>query len=109
MGVRPPSDDLDEGPDVIEFGIAALDATLSNAEITYPVRRSELRERLGGTEIPYNASGSTMTFAEALEDVDQRTFETEQELLNTLHPVFERKRETSSRSLLGQLRRLVPF
>jgi len=35
MGMRQPRDDEDE-PAVIEFGIAALDARLSEAEVTFP-------------------------------------------------------------------------
>jgi hypothetical protein len=47
--------------------------------------------------------------AEALEAVSDREFENEQELLNALHPVFERKRDETKTSLLSQLRALVPF
>ncbi|MDG5775392.1 hypothetical protein VB773_10950 [Haloarculaceae archaeon H-GB2-1] len=109
MGVRPPSNDIDDGPDVVEFGIAALDAQLSEAEVSYPTTKRDLRDRLGHAEIPYDASGSAISFGDILDEVGQTEFETEQELLNAVHPVFERKREASSRSLLGQIRRLVPF
>lgn len=109
MGVRPPTDDVDEEPDVVEFGIAALDARLADADVEFPATAEELDSRFGHTEVPYDATGHTMTVSEALEAADRRRFESEQDLLNALHPVFERKREAASTSLLAQLRALVPF
>lgn len=109
MGVRPPANDDDDGPEVIEFGIAALDATLSDADVTYPTDAQSLTNQLGHVEVPYDASGHTMTLEEALSNADRRTFEHEQELLNALHPVFEAKREATGNSLLAQLRSLIPF
>ncbi|PSP93978.1 hypothetical protein BRC91_07615 [Halobacteriales archaeon QS_4_62_28] len=109
MGVRPPADDTDDEPDVIEFGIAALDATLSDAGIEYPTDVETLRSEIGHRQVPFNAAGQTITVEEALEQVPRQRFETEQELLNTLHPVFEARREATSNSLLSQLRALVPF
>ena len=108
MGVRPPADDGDE-PDVIEFGIAALDATLSDADIEYPVEAKTLRTKIGHRKVPFDATGHSITVEEALEQVPRKRFENEQELLNTLHPVFEARREATGNSLLSQLRALVPF
>ncbi|MBV0923112.1 hypothetical protein KTS45_02770 [Halomicroarcula limicola] len=108
MGVRPPADDNDD-PDVIEFGIAALDAALSDADIEYPADEREVRERVGHVEVPYDAAGHTTTVGEALDEIDLGRFENEQALLNALHPVFERKREATGNSILSQLRSLVPF
>ncbi|WP_226012974.1 hypothetical protein [Halomicrobium salinisoli] len=108
MGVRPPAND-DEEPDVIEFGIAALDARLSEADVEYPVESRSLANRIGHLEIPYDATGHTISLEEALQEVDEREFEHEQELLNALHPVFESKREATGNSLLSQLKALVPF
>ena len=109
MGVRPPANDDDDTPDVIEFGIAALDASLSDADVSYPTDAQSLRNELGHVEVPYDASGHTMTLAEALAETDRRQFEHEQELLNALHPVFESKREATGNNLLAQLRSLLPF
>jgi len=108
MGVRPPADDGDE-PDAIEFGIAALDATLSDAEIEYPTDSSTLRTKIGHRSVPFDATGNSMTVAEALDEIPKQEFDNEQELLNTLHPVFEARREATRNSLLAQLRALVPF
>jgi len=108
MGVRPPSDDGDE-PNAIEFGIAALDATLSDAEIEYPTDKQTLRTKIGHRTVPYDAAGHTVTVEDALEEIPKNRFENEQELLNTLHPVFEARREATGNSLLAQLRSLVPF
>jgi len=109
MGVRPPSDDSDDSPDVIEFGIAALDARLSDADVSFPATKTELRRALGNERVPYDASGHELRLADALDDVDSAEFETEQELLNEIHPVFEHERQRASRSVVAQLRRLVPF
>jgi hypothetical protein len=108
MGVRPPSDDASE-PDVIEFGIAALEPTLADAGLEYPADVPTIRSEIGHVEVPYDAAGNTMRLETALDELDQRTFETQRNLLNALHPVFERKRQAAGRSLLAQLRGLVPF
>jgi hypothetical protein len=108
MGVRPPADDTDE-PDVIEFGIAALDARLTDFELSYPATAEEIREAAGHVEVPFDAAGHTVTVQEALSESGVHHFENEHELLDALHPVFERKREATSNSILSQLRALVPF
>ncbi|MFC6973777.1 hypothetical protein ACFQL1_02310 [Halomicroarcula sp. GCM10025709] len=108
MGVRPPADDTDE-PDVIEFGIAALDARLTETELSYPATADEVRETAGHIEVPFDAAGHTVTVEEALGETGTHHFENEHELLDALHPVFERKREATSNSIISQLRSLVPF
>jgi len=108
MGVRPPQQDDDE-PDAIEFGIAALDARLSETDVTFPASRGDIVDALGDTNIPYNATGNTVSVGEAMDRADRNRFESEQDLLNALHPVFEEMRESASSSLLMQLRALVPF
>lgn len=109
MGVRPPSNDIEEEPDVVEFGIAALDARMEDADVSFPVTADDLAAQYGATEIPFDAAGNSVTLADALADADRDRFESRQDLLNGLHPVFERKREATSTSLLAQLRSLVPF
>lgn len=109
MGVRPPSNDVDDEPDVVEFGIAALDARLEEANVTYPVSAAELDDEYGHREVPFDAAGHTVTIGEALREVDRESFDSQADLLNELHPVFERKRQAASNSLLAQLRALVPF
>ncbi|AQL41256.1 hypothetical protein BV210_00365 [Halorientalis sp. IM1011] len=108
MGVRPPQQDGDE-PDAIEFGIAALDARLSEAAVAFPADRDTLVEALGNRKIPYNATGNEIAIAEAIDRSGKEYFESEQELLNALHPVFEELRESASSSVLMQLKALVPF
>jgi hypothetical protein len=108
MGVRPPADNSDE-PDVIEFGIAALDARLADVDIEYPATAREVRDAAGHIAVPFDASGHSMTVAEALDETNATEFDNEQELLNDLHPIFERKREATRNSILSQLRALVPF
>ena len=108
MGVQPPTDGGDE-PTAIEFGIAALDAKLVDHDIEYPASAGEIRKQVGDVPVPYDPAGHTITVGEALETATLTRFESEQELLNVLHPVFERKREETTTTLLAQLRALVPF
>jgi len=108
MGARPPDDDTEE-PTAIEFGIAALDAKLSEESIDYPATASEVRDSAGHIEVPYDSAGNSITVAEALEMATETRFTSEQDLLNALHPTFERKRQAASNSVLRQLRALVPF
>ncbi|WP_254831537.1 hypothetical protein [Haloglomus salinum] len=108
MGVRPPQNDDDE-PDTITFGIAALDAHLERADVEFPVDAETLLTQLGDPDIPYDATGSTVALSEAMDKVHIQHFDSEQELLNTLHPVFESYRERAGNSILGQLRALLPF
>jgi len=108
MGVRPPSDDTSE-PEVIEFGIAALEPKLAEADLEYPMDVQTLVDRIGHVDVPYNAAGNSITMETALAEVGKERFETQRDLLNALHPVFERKRAAASRSIIAQLRGLVPF
>ncbi|MFB6139909.1 MAG: hypothetical protein ABEJ26_05690 [Halosimplex sp.] len=109
MGVRPPSNDVDDEPDVVEFGIAALDARLDDADLAYPVSTEELEARFGDATVPYDAAGHELRVDDALAETDRQAFDSKAELLNALHPVFERERQAASTSLVSQLRSLVPF
>jgi hypothetical protein len=109
MAVRPPQDDMDDGPDTIAFGIAALDSYLDQTDVTFPTDEKTLRASLGDTEIPYNAAGNTMTFNTALDSVSKEQFEDERELLNSLHPVFEKRRETGGSGILARIRSFIPL
>jgi hypothetical protein len=109
MGVQPPTDDLDEGPDVVEFGIAALDAELPEDGLSFPTDARSLRREYGDLTVPVDVGGTEMRLADALADCDRTEFRTRQDLLNALHPVFEAQREAVSNSLIAQLRSLVPF
>jgi len=109
MGVQPPSNDVDEEPEVIEFGIAALDARLEELDVSFPADADRLRREYGSLSVPVDAAGTEITLADALEATSREEFTSEQDLLNALHPVFEERRERSSRSIIARLRTLVPF
>ncbi|MFP9059093.1 hypothetical protein ACLI4R_01025 [Natrialbaceae archaeon A-chndr2] len=106
MGVRPPTNGGDDEPESIEFGIAAVDARLKRTDIEFPATEADVREALGTTAIPYDVKGNSIALGKALEAVDVETFESRQELLNALHPVFEHYREERSGGLLGRVRSL---
>jgi hypothetical protein len=109
MGVQPPSNDVGDEPDVIEFGIAALDARFEDLDVSFPADADGLRREYGSLTVPIDAAGTEITLGDALEATDREEFDSEQDLLNALHPVFEAQRERASRSLLAQLRALLPF
>lgn len=109
MGVQPPSDGVAEEPDVVEFGIAALDAELDGRTVDFPVDAAALRDVHGDLRIPVDAAGNDIRLAEALERTDRTRFESEGDLLEALHPVFEAEREAVSNSILAQVRGLLPF
>ena len=109
MGVRPPTNDVDDGPDVVEFGIPALAAKLESRELRYPVAADELARTHGDLEIPVDAAGNEITLSDAIERADRSSFESERDLLDALHSVFEAERAAVSRSILAQLKSLLPF
>lgn len=109
MGVRPPQQGDDEELATVAFGIAALDEHLERAELVFPATDDELLGALGNPEVPFDAKGNTVRFAEVLEEAHASRYETRQELLNALHPVFEAKRERANNSFVGRVRSLLPF
>lgn len=109
MGVQPPSNDATGEPDVVEFGIAALGARVDGFDVEFPVEAATLVDRYGDVTVPVDAAGSEVSVREAVRASGRQRFDSEQDLLNALHPVFEEKREATSRSLVARLRALVPF
>ena len=108
MAMRPPSNGGDE-PESIEFGIAALDARLDQMDVSFPVTRDELDRSHGDMAIPVDPKGRKVPFSEILEDCEVESFDSEQELLDVLHPIFEEKRATAAGGILGRIRSLIPF
>lgn len=102
----PPSDDE---PDVIEFGIPVLDDRLEEASLTFHAERDELVDEAESLAIPYDAGGRTLDLEEALAALDAERFETRNELLEALHPVFEAHRRRSPTGLVAALRSYLPF
>jgi len=108
MAARPPPNGEDDEPEIVEFGIAALDARVQEWELSFPVTATGLAETHGDVAVAVDPAGHEMTLREALARCDRESFDTRQELLNALHPVFESKRESGG-GVLGRLRALVPF
>ncbi|MFB6129215.1 MAG: hypothetical protein ABEJ28_00145 [Salinigranum sp.] len=108
MAARPPQ----QGSEVngtIEFGIAALAAHLDESDVEFPATAEEVVRAVDNTDVPYDASGRTVKLETALERVPAEEFDSQSDLLDQLHPVFEEYRASASRSLLGRLRSLVPL
>lgn len=105
MAARPPQDDAEE-PDSITFGIAALDGRFDSSDLTFPADQNTIVDALGDPEIPYDPSGQSIALSDALDHTRQEEFDTEDDLLDALHPVFEERRRSASTGLLGRLRAL---
>ncbi|WP_181692196.1 hypothetical protein [Natronomonas sp. LN261] len=109
MGVRPPQQSDNDGPEIVAFGIAALDEHLERADVVFPTTTEEVLETVGDPSVPYDATGNEIRLSEALGDLRQSRFETRQEFMNALHPIFEERREHANDSLVGRIRSLLPF
>ncbi|WP_129115817.1 DUF5789 family protein [Halegenticoccus tardaugens] len=108
MAARPPQGES-SAPDVIEFGIPAVDARLDAAGVEFPATSEEIVRALDDTAIPTDASGGTLDLEAALDRLSRDRFESESELLDRLHPIFEEHRRSSSGGFVGRLRALLPF
>ena len=106
MAARPPSNDLDDEPETVEFGIVALEARVEERGVSFPVSASELKAAHGDISLAVDASGREMRLDKALDACEKTAFETQQELLNAMYPVFEEER---SSGIVGRLRALLPF
>jgi hypothetical protein len=106
MGVRPPQDDDADEPESLAFGIAALAERLDRADVSFPVDSEDLVRELDDPEIPCDPGGNELALSTALERVGKDRFDSEDELLDALHPVFEEYRRSASGGLLGRLRSL---
>ncbi|MFC4245629.1 hypothetical protein ACFOZ7_01185 [Natribaculum luteum] len=109
MGVRPPSNDDDDDPHSIDFGIAAVDARLRRSDLSFPATNDDVAAELGHERIPYDVHGNDVALGEVLSEIERDTFENRQELLNALHPEFEAHRKRHSSGVVGQMRSLLPF
>lgn len=109
MGVRPPSNDIDDEPTMIEFGIAALEAHVDESAVSFPTTSEALVEAYPELSISVDASGHEIDLDDALERCERTEFQSKQQLLNALHPIFEEERERRGGTIVGRLRSLVPF
>jgi len=109
MGMRPPPSNSDDGPDVIEFGIAEVAAELDDGDVSFPATGEEVVRALSDPRIDYNAKGHGVPLSEAVADVDRDRFENEQEFLNALHPVFERYRNSRTPGVIERFRAALPL
>jgi hypothetical protein len=109
MGVQPPAGDDEVAEETgVDFGIAAVDARLSGSDVTFPATGRAVVRALGDPSIPYAPGGNTVPLSEVVERTETEQFETRQEFLNALHPVFEELRTSRGSGVVGWLRSLIP-
>ena len=109
MGVRPPSNNDDDKPDSVDFGIAAVDARLRNTDLAFPATKDDVAAELGHENIPYDVHGNDVPLGEMLEETEPDQFGSRQELLNALHEPFEEYRREHSNGVVQQVRSMLPF
>ncbi|ADD04499.1 uncharacterized protein Nmag_0915 [Natrialba magadii ATCC 43099] len=109
MGVRPPSSGDDDDPESVEFGIAAVDAHLRTADLSFPATKDDVAAELGHERIPYDVHGNDVALGEMLDEVQAREFRSRQQLLNELHQPFEEYRQEHSGGMFQQVRSMLPF
>ncbi|ELY96720.1 hypothetical protein C482_15136 [Natrialba chahannaoensis JCM 10990] len=109
MGVRPPSSGDDDDPESVEFGIAAVDAHLRTADLSFPATKDDVAAELGHERIPYDVHGNDVALGEMLDEVQAREFRSRQQLLNELHQPFEEYRQEHSGGVFQQMRSMLPF
>ncbi len=109
MGVRPPSNGDDDEPESVEFGIAAIDAHLRTADLSFPATKDDVAAELGHEQIPYDVHGNDVALGAMLEEVEMSEFRSRQELLNALHEPFEEYRREHSGGVFQQVRSMLPF
>lgn len=108
MAARPPGGGDTSEPEAIEFGIAALDARIEEADVSFPATGEEIQRALGDPDVPYDAKGRTLALSDVLDRVPQQQFENETEFLNAVYPVFDEARQEGGGFLEG-LRDALPF
>lgn len=108
MAARPPQSDDSEEPDVIAFGIPVVESYLDGADVEFPATADELVAALGNPDVPYDARGRTVSLDEALDRTGRDRFDTQRELLNELHPVFEELRTAGGAGLVDWLKSFLP-
>lgn len=108
MGVRPPAGGSGER-ETIEFGIAALTPMVEEADVDFPADAGAVVRALGDPDVPVDAKGRTIALSTAIEETGEHRFESQRDLLNSLHPVLEARRETVSTGWLASIRRQLPF
>ena len=109
MGVRPPPSDDDDSTGTVEFGIAAVDAHLRDADLLFPATGTEVVEALSDPEIEYDPRGHTVRLSTVLEEVTREEFDTRNEFLNAVHPILEEYRTSSSPGIVSWVRSVLPF
>lgn len=109
MGVRPPSNDDNDDPESVDFGIAALDARLRDSELSFPATADDVDAELGHERIPYDVHGNDVALGEVLAETNREQFDSRQQLLNALHEPFEEYRRQHSNGVVQQVRSMLPF
>lgn len=109
MAARPPTNGSSDDVESVEFGIAAVDAILKASDLSFPADQDDIQTELGGRTVPFDVYGNEVALVEVVNEAEPSRFDTRQELLNALHPVFERYRERHSGGFVHQLKAMLPF
>lgn len=108
MAARPPPTGTDDEPDLVEFGIVALEPKLDERNVSFPATAEQLADH-GDIRVAVGPTGHELSLAEALSRCEKRQFASKTDLLEALHPVFETERQARSGGILGRIRQVIPF
>lgn len=108
MGVRPPAGDTGEWK-AVEFGIAALDPMVEEADLEFPADADEIVRSLDDPDVPVDPQGRSITLSVAIEETGEVRFDSRRGLLNAVHPVLESHRELVSGGWLAAVRSRLPL
>ena len=108
MAARPPPTGGDDEPNLVEFGIVALEPKLDERDVSFPASAAELADH-SDIQVAVGPTGHELAFGEALSRCDREQFESKTELLDCLHPVFEAERQARSGGVIGRIRSALPF
>lgn len=105
MAAPPPKGS--EEQTAITFGIAAMDEHLKDADLDFPADKPQILQQIGDRAIAYDPQGNCMSLESAIHETGRQRFESRQDLLNALHPVFEDRRTQGG--LGSWVQSLIPF
>lgn len=90
---------MTHGPDAVR-------ALVEESDLSYPVSLRRLEREYALENVELDAAGNSVMLVELLGEVDNDTFENEQDLVETLEPLFEEHRRERNGGLVARLKRL---
>ena len=88
------------------FGPDAVRYLIEESDLSYPVSVRRLEREYALENVELDAAGNSVMLAEILGEVEDDAFESEQDLVETLEPLFEEQSRKRNDGLVASLKRL---